>query len=242
MTDANREGLFGRLALEGMVIVASILLAFALDTWWDGRSERAEEAAVLENLRREFAAADVQFEFYYGWHERITAAIGSTLEAARAARAEGIDHVVVPDTALALTYLAPTFDPRLGTLDGLRASGRLKLIQDPELRHALAGWNGLLREGTEEEVKAQRHVADQLDPVLRRRMDVSRPIGLILPLTDGTITTEQTRWTSALPVDSEVLGVLAMRHIHELHGLDDLGDVHEELERILARIESLLPG
>jgi hypothetical protein len=30
-------GLTGRLALEGLVIVASILLAFSLDTWWDAR-------------------------------------------------------------------------------------------------------------------------------------------------------------------------------------------------------------
>lgn len=31
---------WARLVLEGMVIVVSILPAFAVDAWWDGTSER----------------------------------------------------------------------------------------------------------------------------------------------------------------------------------------------------------
>ena len=31
----RQESRFGALVLEGLVIVTSILLAFALDTWWD---------------------------------------------------------------------------------------------------------------------------------------------------------------------------------------------------------------
>ena len=44
-----------RVLTEGFVIVASILLAFGIDAWWDGRQERAEEQRLLVSLADEFA-------------------------------------------------------------------------------------------------------------------------------------------------------------------------------------------
>jgi hypothetical protein len=242
MINDRRSGMFGRLLLEGIVIVGSILLAFALDTWWDERSEKAEELAVLENLREEFSAAEAQFEFYFGWHQRIEASVGQTLEDAREALGAGRTRITIPDTALALAYLAPTFDPRLGTLEGLLSSGRLRVLRNRELRHALAAWNGLLREATEEETKALRHVADHLDPVLRTRMDVSGPLGLLLPFAADDLSADRLAGVSTVPIDTEVVGVLAVRHIHEAHGLDDLAAVRDEIGNILKLIETYTPG
>jgi hypothetical protein len=242
MTTNRREGLFGPLLLEGVVIVMSILFAFALDTWWDGQRERTEEIAVLQNLRQEFMATGEEFEVYYGWHQRITASVGLTLEAARKAMESGAAHISIPDTVLALVYLAPTFDPELGTLDGLLSSGHLGLIRDPQLRRSLAGWRGLLRDATEEEVRGQRYVVDQLDPVFRTRMDVSGPLAILLAFVDDSLTAEQEARVSVLPVDTEVLGVLAMRHVVEEHGLEDLEDVRKEIDRILELIEVQSPG
>ncbi|MDH3424629.1 MAG: hypothetical protein OEN00_16655 [Gemmatimonadota bacterium] len=39
-----------RVLAEGAVIVLSILLAFGIDAWWEGRQERAEELAALSAL------------------------------------------------------------------------------------------------------------------------------------------------------------------------------------------------
>lgn len=44
---------WNKLALEGVVIVSSILLAFSIDAWWDGRKEFAEQQVVLNDLRIE---------------------------------------------------------------------------------------------------------------------------------------------------------------------------------------------
>ena len=41
---------WSRLVAEGAVIVVSILLAFAVDAWWDSRQERAREDAYLREL------------------------------------------------------------------------------------------------------------------------------------------------------------------------------------------------
>jgi len=48
------------LTVEGMVIVVSILLAFALEAWWDARGQRQEETQILENLQVEFREAGAQ--------------------------------------------------------------------------------------------------------------------------------------------------------------------------------------
>lgn len=108
-------GLTGRLALEGLVIVASILLAFSLDTWWDARSERAEEVTVLENLKTEFVAAGEQLDLYIRFHQRIASVTAVTLTSVQQALADGRPTVTVPDTTIALLHVPPTFNPRLGT-------------------------------------------------------------------------------------------------------------------------------
>jgi len=43
-----------RIALEGVAVVVSILLAFAIDAWWDGHQLRDAEAAAMDALRDEF--------------------------------------------------------------------------------------------------------------------------------------------------------------------------------------------
>ena len=42
---------WGLLLTEMVLIVASILLAFALDSWWDERRDRVEEGEILQGLQ-----------------------------------------------------------------------------------------------------------------------------------------------------------------------------------------------
>ena len=44
---------WGRLSAEGAVILTSILLALAVQAWWEGRQERRQEAQHLAALRQE---------------------------------------------------------------------------------------------------------------------------------------------------------------------------------------------
>lgn len=45
---------WARLGLEGVLIVSSILLAFGIEAWWDGRQERARIETALRNLEAGF--------------------------------------------------------------------------------------------------------------------------------------------------------------------------------------------
>ncbi len=240
MASNGRSRFAGRLVVEGVVIVASILLAFALDTWWDTTQERREERAALESLHEEFSVARDQLAFYLGAHERIERAAASLRDLVRRAMASGEATVPVPDTALALVYVPPTFDPMLGTLDGLLASGRLGLVREAELRRALAAWEGRLREGTEEEDKAVDFVFHQMDPVLRSRVDVSGALDLVSEVFSDTLASDLAARVSRLRVDSEVVGVFAFRRQIEAHGIEDLEDVLSEIDRILALLRTSL--
>ena len=62
-----------RVFVEGAVIVASILLAFALDAWWDRRGERVWERAQLEALHGEFTENHIDLSSALEVHELVRA-------------------------------------------------------------------------------------------------------------------------------------------------------------------------
>src|SRR5688500_16841697 len=107
MTGVHRERLV-RLLIESVVIVTSILAAFALDRWWESVRARAEEQEVLEALDAEFRAARDQLESSLGLHARILRSVGFVREELDRAVRNGSPFAVLPDTALALLYIPPT--------------------------------------------------------------------------------------------------------------------------------------
>ncbi|UCC85061.1 MAG: hypothetical protein JSW46_09170 [Gemmatimonadota bacterium] len=193
------------LALEGLVIVASILAAFALDRWWDDRRERVEERVTLAALQDEFLQARAELELYLRVHRRIEGSVRSTVDALRSGLDRGVSFVSIPDTALAWAYIPPTTQLSLGTLSGLLQSGRLGILQDPELRTALSGWAGMLGDLTEEETRSLEYVQYQLDPVLRKRVDVTAFVSnkLIGDLAAGNLPQAVVDGESRIPVDLE---------------------------------------
>lgn len=137
-----------RLVREGVAIVLSILLAFAIDAWWDARQERAEELQILEALREDFLANRAEAAGTIAVHER-----GGALIAAAHARMPSEAAALPPDSIGAtLNALAQprTFDPVRGTLDALIGSGRLDLIRDAELRRALTVFLNLVGDSEED--------------------------------------------------------------------------------------------
>jgi hypothetical protein len=241
------------LAVEGVVIVVSILLAFALDAWWDSRGQRQEEAQVLENLRSEFQAAGSQLDRYLIIDRTTLASIEAILRSARAAQAAGEARVEVATVDLARTLIAPTFDPRTGTLDGLLASGRLRILRNENLRQKLAAWPGLLVDAAEEEARSDDLIRNQMEPILWREMDTGPARTLPIEIgkeacsnvfwgrSCGDLDVEvplPARWisNSSLPASLEVLGVFSTRLQILTHGVDQLQTVREEIDLILDEI------
>ncbi|MEJ2401941.1 MAG: hypothetical protein P8Y52_11190 [Xanthomonadales bacterium] len=153
---------WGLLITEMVLIVASILLAFALDSWWDERKDRVEEQAILQGLRAEFELNRTLLERRVAQHTREQAEV----EILRAATVSGAwtSADLDLDTALAAMLSPPTTDLGNGVLDALISSGRIELLQNRELRAQLAAWRGVIDEVLDDEQMNRDLVFDRTIP------------------------------------------------------------------------------
>jgi hypothetical protein len=228
--------------VEGVVILGSILLAFGIEAWWAEQQERAEEQLTLGALRTEFLQAKAELEYRLGFHRRIEGSVSSAVATLQRAREDGASSVSIPDTVLAWSYVPPTTQLSVATLDGLIQSGQLGILLDRELRNALSAWVHLLDEMTEGEVRSVDYVQSQLDPVLRNRVDVSRFVDtkLVRGLIDGNPPRADVNRESRMPADLETLGVFAVRLSIIEHVIEEFPPVQDEADRILRLIERSL--
>jgi hypothetical protein len=152
----------GKRLVDALVVVASILAAFSLDAWWDHRQERAAVAEDLANVAEELQLNRQDIEFGLDIMRR--AGTGSELLATAILEAMGQSTVSVPDTVTFWAFQSVTFDPSLGAVDALLASGRLRQVDDPKLRMALAGLRDKVRDAVEEQIRATRMIDEQVIP------------------------------------------------------------------------------
>lgn len=136
---------------EGLLIIISILLAFAIDAWWAGAQEeqrqivlrqsladdfRHNQQLLLENRRQHETNLDVQKRFA----ELIQSA--ETLE--------DDQLILAPEMQRNLLTYA-TYNPLMGTLKSIVATGDLHQFENPDLRILLVSWMDLLEDYREEE-------------------------------------------------------------------------------------------
>ena len=153
-----------RWALELIVLIAGILGAFALDSWWESRAEAQQMVLELRAVSEAFEGDKQQLEFMIDTHRRVVAGLGEILAMQAAAASAGRDRVTVPDSLLFTVLLTPTFDPSLGALRVLIDSGRFALIQDRDLRQSLAGWQERLLDANEYQERNIRFGTDDVWP------------------------------------------------------------------------------
>jgi hypothetical protein len=70
MTGSRRPIPWPRVLVEGAVIVASILLAFGIEAWWNGAQERLEERQILSSLAEDFRTNKAEAESVTSTYER----------------------------------------------------------------------------------------------------------------------------------------------------------------------------
>ena len=150
--------------IEGVVIIASILIAFGIDAWWDGQSEPAEERGALERLSEEFAANKDRL---IDVREQKAKSRSDALALLRLFATQGDPPGTfgIPDSLLSSIGSTREFVPVSGALSSLLSSGGLAIIADDTPRTRLAAWPDLLYQLAERE---------------RRERDTS--FGVIVPL------------------------------------------------------------
>lgn len=156
------------LLLEAVLIVGSILLAFAIDAAWEGIGTDREEAELLSALLSDFQRNQGLLEITAEQHEAHRAAALDFLGGASPEGTAPTDRI--DDGTLIGLVSWTTYDPALGSLQAAIGSGRLSLIDNRSLRAELAMWTDLVEDLNETEVADKAHadrfaaVAFQLVP------------------------------------------------------------------------------
>jgi len=226
-----------RFVAEGLVIVVSILAAFALDTWWERAQERENERETLAALGSEFREARAEIERRRGNQRRILTAVSTVTDSLHRSLEEGRQSLSVSDTLLALAYIPPTTSVALGTLQGLIGSGQLGVIRSGDLRARLGAWGAEFDELREEELDSRALAYGEFDRTLRERMNTYGLWAIGDSMLNDALSASAAGQSRSLPVDTEVLGVFHLRASLLRHGVDEFGPLLEAVAAILRLIE-----
>lgn len=132
-------------ATEFVVIVVGVLAALWIDAGWSWMQDREEEQLILADLAADFRANLTTIDETLVVHDAQLRAVEKGLNT---------DITAIPiEELLPMTrdvFVLETFLPRRGALDAAVSSGRINLIRDHALRSALAGWERLVAEASEE--------------------------------------------------------------------------------------------
>jgi len=156
--------------LEGIVIVASILVAFALDASWANYQESRVEQRILGELKEEFESAKARIEISIA---ELEAVIEASLELANSL---GIEKIALsPDTAedLAFRILGfNTLEVPTSVVDSIVASGQVRLISNNELREKLAEWPAYISDVRENHEWHRLETDEYLIPYLAKYLSI----------------------------------------------------------------------
>jgi hypothetical protein len=229
-----------RIVSEGGVIVASILLAFALDAWWDNRSRLAELRSQLEAVTSELRSARQALQRTLDVHD-LNARLAGRLTSALGAVAEG-SAVVVSDSLLGPLLPQATADVSTGSLDAFIGAGGLEVVDDMDVRRALIDWPTRIQDLQDDEIYLRNFAAADLAAYLRAHADVANAEKHSAPLL-------RSLFGVAPPVDPDLLGTVTIRRDRQLMNLlaaresgergmrPGLVEMVDQADRIIAALE-----
>ena len=122
------------IVLQGLGIVASIVVAFAIDAWWDKRQDEETASVLLQALSRDVSQLTERLEFEKQFNDGIYAALVTLLEASTTSNqlsARDVDVLIGK-----VIWYNTSVDWVSSALNALVADGLIELIDDPELRLA----------------------------------------------------------------------------------------------------------
>ena len=136
---------WGRVFLEGLVIVTGILLALGAEAWWQDRNDRAEERVLLSALHDEFSG---NLGTLRAQSDSISQAI-LVLESVISMTETELASALETDrrAQISMAIQRPwTVEFRVGALDGTLGTERGSLIESLEVSSELAQYQSVRKE------------------------------------------------------------------------------------------------
>ena len=229
------------LALEGIVVVISILIAFSLDAWWDDKQldqETAEDLAIVEyELAENIRLVQVTMDIL----NQVVAANKMLIAELRAH--PDSEMVEIEDTTILWSLFSnPTLDPSLGGTDAWIANGRLGGLDSPMLRKRLASVRGKVEDVVEEQHIAREMAVREIYPLIKDRIGDLDTIQEMVsaglnPRQSTSVQPVTGSSTISVPNSNALRFLLQTRMIWYEASIYETGDFQTELEEIQAMLK-----
>jgi hypothetical protein len=224
-----------RMLIEVLVIIVSILLAFAIEAWWSEFKERKIEREILLGILEDFQhnsdLLDVTEEKHIqGWEASniLASMVGPDAE------------LIITDDSCETLILSLqhhyTYDPMTGTLHALINSD-ITLIENWELRKSLVSWLDLVEDMNEDEQNQRYHVQQNIHPFLLEQIPL-RPI-LRTEQDDYAISNFQPDYESLL-INRYFQNLIELKRRYVSNVLEELDLVRKECDKIILITEQEL--
>lgn len=237
----NRISPSKRLTLEAAAIVGSILLAFAIDAWWEERQDRHEEQQLLQGLHAEFEENRTVLQRHLTRHLEEIQSLERVLNAI--ARGHDDDAGSTINMALMGMLTPSTTDLGSGVLDALLSSGRIELLANRNLRAKLAAWAGVIGEVWDDQANNGRMVFELYVPYFVHN-DISPSTPMSTWYQEWTIPvrsiSDDPDAVARLLEDPEFRVLAELRYGFKRHLTDEFNTALIATEKILEEIEQSL--
>jgi len=221
-----------RLLAESIAVVASILLAFAIDASWDDYREGIEERALLDGLRQEFERnledVDTQSARVEIARERLRRFPQLETLSGGAIEADSAYEVLVQP--LIRSYTSEVSD---GFLSATISSGKLALIDDVELRALLAETKSI-----DQDVSEMRQVVMDLSVNAATALGRYPELASLMDAETRPHTDPVTAWRATS--DEEVLALVNAKRLYMGFYASQLGRLRGHFDAIIAAIDRAL--
>ena len=232
-----------RMGIEASAIVASILLAFAIDAWWDNRRERVLEQESLHDLHAEYEGHKDDVLGANARHLNYLRAVEALLDGCRQGSWRS-DEFSLDDAIFAL-MVPETMDLGEGVRDTLISSGKLEILLDRDLRYELAEWDSVLDELLDDQLNNRELVISLVLPYLARSgVSMSGPLSKTpgqqfwsIPKRSLSVSSET---MANICSDPEFMSIVEMRYGFMIHTAFEYDRVISAIERMLVRIQASL--
>jgi len=225
---------WARLGFESVLIVVSILLAFAIERWWTGRQESIEEQFLLRQLKAEFEENTSELGKKRAVHEDVrNAGLRLLAMTGPEATVEDLGIEAIRNDLSTLLYLR-SYDPGTGALSTVINSGKLELISSYDLRTNLSAWPARYQDLSEDEQWLIELTQELVRPYLVESTTIRDVRGALLGIRQ-----------SLFPDDLEIMlrdrkfeNILASKISSTASVLGEYDDTKLQLDETLALIES----
>lgn len=230
---------WARFGVEAVLIVASILVAFAIDAWWDSRSARMQEIALLNSLSQDFEEAASEFDRSKSV-QLLIARAGETLITYSEVGSVPIEERERFDLLISQHFARYTFDSPTGTVDSAIGSGKINLLSNQRLVAELTQWSAAVEEVRQLQTDARAHFYTRIYPYLASRYDLEDMDKGYPQFVDNFPWQQDASNAYDLVSDREFMSIIYMHWVISTNILTALGVVEEAITNIRDLIDAEL--